>query len=107
MSVEVVLASEMQAAVAGHLDNVMDERGRGFASDREAWAELKVRLEAASAAAKNVDKLHKEMWDEVKSGNGDAVCALEQELSRAAERIAQAWVDVAAMARIAVEMTEE
>lgn len=107
VSAVAALYDEMQAVTAGHIDSVMAERGRGFASDREAWAELKARLETAAAAEKNVDKLHKEMWDEVKKGNSDAVCIIAQEIERAAEHIAQSWVEVAAMARISVEMTEE
>ena len=46
----------------------MEERGRGFASDREGWAELKERIEVASSAAKNIEKVHKEMWDAEKDG---------------------------------------
>ena len=85
----------------------MEERGRGFASDREAWAELKCRIETAATAAKGIDKLHKEMWDAVKDRNGDAFCALVSELQRAATLVAIEYAAASAVAKIAVEFTEE
>lgn len=41
LSTRVKLMGNLQAAIAEALDGTMKERGRGFASDREAWAELK------------------------------------------------------------------
>ena len=107
VSARVQLAGNMQAALTEMLDGVMEERGRGFASDREAWAELKERLEVAVSAAKSVEKVHKEMWDAVKDKNGDAFCALAQEIERAAAMIAMEWGSVSVMAKIAVEFVEE
>lgn len=40
-SSRVRLMANLQAAVAEAVSGTMEERGRGFASDREAWAELK------------------------------------------------------------------
>ena len=101
-----VLHGNLQAAMAEMLEGVMQERGRGFASDREAWAELKERLENIAAATKNIEKVHKEMWDAVKDHNGDAFCALAQEFERAAAMIALEWAAGAVMAKIAVEFVE-
>ena len=43
VSSRVKLMGNLQAAVAEAVSGTMEERGRGFASDREAWAELNVR----------------------------------------------------------------
>ena len=42
--------ANLQAAVAEAVSGTMEERGRGFASDREAWAELKECIERTSTA---------------------------------------------------------
>ena len=44
-SSRVRLMANLQAAVAEAVSGTMEERGRGFASDREAWAELKECIE--------------------------------------------------------------
>ena len=101
------LADEMHAAISNAIAGQLEERGRGFASDREGWAELKERIEVASSAAKNIEKVHKEMWDAVKDHNGDAFLALVSEMQRAAELVAIEWAGVSATAKIALEFTEE
>lgn len=106
LNARVKMEGNLQAAAAEMLHDTMEERGRGFASDREAWAELKERMENTAAAVKNIEKIHKEMWDAVKDHNGDAFCALSQEFERSAARLTAEWMTTAVMAKIAVEMTE-
>lgn len=107
LSTRVKLMGNLQAAIAEALAGTMEERGRGFASDREAWAELKEHLEKAQSMSKDTEKVHKEMWDAVKDHNGDAFCALAQEFERGAARLAEQWTNASVLAKIAVEMTEE
>lgn len=107
LSARIRMEGNLQAAIAEMMQGTMDERGRGFASDREAWAELKERIENAASAAKDIEKLHKEMWEAVKDNNGDAFCALAQEFERSAARLAAEWTTTAVMGKIAVELTEE
>lgn len=107
LSARIRLQGNMHAAIADMLSGTLEERGRGFASDREAWATLKLCLENTAAAAKSIEKVHKEMWDAVKDRNSDACCALAAEFERAAAMLAEEWVVAAAMAKIAVEETEE
>lgn len=45
LSAQQKLMGNMQATSAELLSGIMEERGRGFASDREAWAQLKENIE--------------------------------------------------------------
>ena len=107
LSAKTILTGQMYAAIDNAIGGVLEERGRGFASDREAWAELKEKIETATATAKSIEKVHKEMWDAVKDGNDDAFCALVSELQRATALAAIEWASASVMAKIAVEHTEE
>lgn len=102
-----VMTGQIHAAIDAAQGGILEERGRGFASDREAWAELKDRIEVAVSTAKSIEKLHKEMWDAIKDQNGDAFCALVSEMQRATELVAIDWAGTSVMAKIAVEYTEE
>ena len=65
-SSRVRLMANLQAAVAEAVSGTMEERGRGFASDREAWAELKECIERTKQMHADIEKVHKEMWSAVK-----------------------------------------
>lgn len=52
-SSRVRLMANLQAAVAEAVSGTMEERGRGFASDREAWAELKECIERTNISESN------------------------------------------------------
>jgi hypothetical protein len=106
VSARVELMGNMEAAKAELVDGLLKERGRGFASDQEAWAELKKRMENLAANTKDAEKVLKEMWDAVKDGNGDAFSALAHEMERAAMLMSMDWAEVAAMAKISLELTE-
>ena len=96
------LMGDLQAAAAEALIGILRERGRGFASDREAWAELKECIERTKQMHSDIDKIHKEMWSAVKDRNGDAFTALAQEFERSATRLAEEWTQTSVLAKIAV-----
>lgn len=102
VSSRVRLMGDMGAAITETMTGTLRERGRGFASDREAWAELKECIERTKQMHSSLEKVHKEMWDAVKDRNGDAFSALAQELERSAARLAEEWAQTSALAKIAV-----
>ncbi len=102
VSERVRLMGDLQAAIAGAVVGTLEERRRGFASDREAWAELKECVERTKQMHSALEKLHKEMWDAVKDRNGDAFTALAQEFERSSARLAEEWAQTSALAKIAV-----
>ena len=107
LSANAQLLGNLEHTTAELLEGMTEERGRGFASDNESWAALKGYLERAEKMRKDIEKVHKEMWDAVKDHNGDAFCALAQEFERSAARLAEEWTNTSVLAKIAVEMTEE
>lgn len=102
VSSRVRLMGNMQDAITEAVTGTIEERGRGFASDREAWAELKECIERTKQATTDIEKLHKEMWSAVKDRNDDAFAALSQEFERSAARLAEDWAQTSALAKIAV-----
>lgn len=105
VSSRVKLMGNLQAAVAEAVSGTMEERGRGFASDREAWAELKECIERTKQMHKmhtDIEKVHKEMWSAVKDRNEDAFAALSQEFERSSRILAEEWAQTSALAKIAV-----
>lgn len=101
LSAQQKLLADMQAACTELMDGICRERGRGFASDREAWALLKEQLEGAAAQTRTAEKLHKEMWDAVKGHNEDAFSALLGEMKRSALLMAMDWANISAAAGLA------
>lgn len=102
VSERVRLMGDLQAAVTEALTGTLRERGRGFASEREAWAELKECVERTKQMHTAIEKVHKEMWSAVKERNSDAFTALSQEFERSATRLAEEWAQTSALAKIAV-----
>lgn len=96
------LMGNMQATSAELLSGIMDERGRGFASDREAWAQLKENIENVESRMKTIKEVHKDMWSAVKDHNGDAFCALAGEFQRSAIQLVMEWTNASVLANIAV-----
>lgn len=101
-SSRVRLMANLQAAVAEAVSGTMEERGRGFASDREAWAELKECIERTKQMHTDIEKVHKEMWSAVKDRNEDAFAAISQEFERSSRILAEEWAQTSALAKIAV-----
>lgn len=102
LSAQQKLMGNMQATSAELLSGIMEERGRGFASDREAWAQLKENIENVESRMKAIKDVHKDMWRAVKDHNGDAFCALAGELQRSAILLAMEWTNASVLANIAV-----
>ena len=102
VSSRVRLMGDMSAAITEAMTGTLAERRRGFASGREAWAELKECIERTKQMHSSLEKVHKEMWDAVKERNGDAFTAIAQELERSAARLAEEWAQTSALAKIAV-----
>lgn len=107
LSAQAQLMGNLEHTAAELLEGTVHERERGFASDNESWAELKVHLERGKKMETDIVKIHKEMWDAIMDRNEDAFRALAQELQRASAMLAAEWVTASVMAKIAVEMTEE
>lgn len=101
------LMGNMQATSAELLSGIMDERGRGFASDWEAWAQLKENIENAESRLKAIKDAHKDMWNAVKEHNGDAFCVLAGEFQRSAILLAMEWTNASVLANIAVLRGED
>lgn len=82
LSANAQLLGNLEHTTAELLEGMTEERGRGFASDNESWAALKGYLERAEKMRKDIEKVHKEMWDAIKDQNDDAYRALANELTR-------------------------
>ena len=102
LSAQQKLMGNMQATSEELLSGIMEERGRGFASDREAWAQLKENIENVESRMKAIKDVHKDMWSAVKDHNGDAFCALAGEFQRSAILLAMEWTNASVLANIAV-----
>lgn len=107
LSTNAQLLGNLEHTTAELLEGMTEERGRGFASDNESWAALKGYLERAEKMRKDIEKVHKEMWDAIKDQNDDAYRALANELTRASSTLAAEWITVSVLGKIAVEMTDE
>lgn len=100
------IAGGIEATRADALLGILKERGRGFASDSETWAELRLTLDTIKSEVGDIEKVHKEMWSAVKDRNGDAFSALCQEFERSAARLAGDWARASVMAKISLEDPE-
>ena len=100
------LAAEVQSDVANTLSDIMEERGRGYASNHESWSCLKEQLEKAKATVADIEKLHKEMWDAVRNRNAEVFHVLAAEFERSSRFLAMEWIMTAAMSKIAMELTD-
>lgn len=90
LSAQQKLMGNMQATSAELLSGIMEERGRGFASDREAWAQLKENIENVESRMKAIKDVHKDMWSAVKDHKRSAIL------------LAMEWTNASVLANIAV-----
>lgn len=97
------LLGNVEAAVAETAGDMTEDGTGWFNSDKEAWADLKAEIEYAKEDIKHAEQTHKEMWDAVKSMDGNAFNALAQELERTAKNAAVKWAEISAHAKIALE----
>lgn len=100
------ISGGVESMRADALLGILKERGRGFASDSETWAELRLSLTNLENQTKNIKKVHDEMWDAVKDRNPDAFSALCQEFERAAATLSGEWARASVLAKIALEDPE-
>lgn len=83
------------------------QRGRGFASDKESWADLRKRVEECDDLLKNIKNVQKDMWKAIRENDPDAYGALAAELVRESMTMTTNWLGIAAASKVALEMTEE
>ena len=68
--------ADLQAAVAEQVAALTEQRGRGFASDKESWADLRKRVEECDDLLKNIKNVQKDMWKAIRENDPDAYGAL-------------------------------
>lgn len=95
--------ADLQAAVAA----ITEQRGRGFASDKESWADLRKRVEECDDLLKNIKNVQKDMWKAIRENDPDAYGALAAELVRESMTMTTNWLGITAASKVALEMTEE
>ncbi len=99
--------ADLQAAVAEQVAALTEQRGRGFASDKESWADLRKRVEECDDLLKNIENVQKDMWKAIRENDPDTYGALAAELVRESMTMTTNWLGIAAASKVALEMTEE
>lgn len=103
LSLYILMTTKTREGEAEAWEKLAEEKKEdGFASDREAWAELKECIERTKQMHTDIEKVHKEMWSAVKDRNEDAFAALSQEFERSSRILAEEWAQTSALAKIAV-----
>lgn len=106
MGTEKVYA-DLQAAVAEAVAAMTEQRGRGYASDKESWADLAKRVEECDDLLKNVKKVQNDMWKAIRENDPDSYGALAAELVRESMTMTATLLGITAASKVALEMTEE
>ena len=99
--------ADLQTAVAEQVAALTEQRGRGFASDKESWADLRKRVEECDDLLKNIKNVQKDMWKAIRQNDPDAYGALAAELVRESMTMTTNWLGITAASKLALEMTEE
>ncbi len=99
--------ADLQSAVAEQVAALTEQRGRGFASDKESWADLRKRVEECDDLLKNIKNVQKDMWKAIRENDPDTYGALAAELVRESMTMTTNWLGIAAASKVALEMTEE
>lgn len=103
--------ADLQAAVAEQVAEqvaaLTEQRGRGFASDKESWDDLRKRVEECDDLLKNIKNVQKDMWKAIRENDPDTYGALAAELVRESMTMTTNWLGIAAASKVALEMTEE
>jgi len=79
------------------------ERNRGYASEHEAWAEIKESIERLGDTKKKLESLETALWTAAKEGNDNAFLANLGELKRTARNGAWDLLVLAGKATLAEE----
>lgn len=98
---------DLQTAVAEAVSAMTEQRGRGYASDKESWADLAKRVEECDDLLKNVKKVQRDMWKAIRENDPDSYGALAAELVRESMTMTANWLGITASSKVALEMTEE
>ena len=99
--------ADLQAALAEQVVALTEQRGRGVASDKESWADLRKRVEECDDLLKNIKNVQKDMWKAIRENDPDTYGALAAELVRESMSMTTNWLGIAAASKVALEMTEE
>ena len=99
--------ADFQSAIAEQIAAMTEQRGRGYASDKESWADLQKRVEECDDLLKNVKKVQKDMWKAIRENDPDSYGALTAELVRESMDMTANWLGITAAVKLALEMTEE
>lgn len=102
-----VVDSFFEGAPAEAVAAMTEQRGRGYASDKESWADLAKRVEECDDLLKNVKKVQKDMWKAIRENDPDSYGALAAELVRESMTMTANWLGITAASKVALEMTEE
>ena len=89
---------KLEMLVEACRNDIDNEMQRPFASDYEAWAEVKHKLEEVKGGLKTMEALHKDMWDAVKDRNGEEVCVELGAMADKAREMARLCGTIAAAA---------
>lgn len=100
---EIQIAGAIHSVKAEAVLNCLKKQGRGFASYREAWADLKLRHEQLKPGLKSLEDMLKEMWSAVKENNEDAAAAYSQNIESTAAQLACDLLYLAAAAKISAD----
>lgn len=100
------VAELVQAAVTEAQVQSRERMGRDYASVYEAWAVLRQQLENTEAGLKSLKKLHGELWEAIRDGNGDAEAIEVEQLSGMARELCQGLAVLTGEAIRAVEELE-
>ena len=73
------LYADLQSVMAQRVETLVNQRGRGFASDKESWADLRKRVEECDDLLKNIKTVQKDMWKAIRDSDPDAYGALVAE----------------------------
>lgn len=101
------LYADLQSVMAQRVEALVNQRGRGFASDKESWADLRKRVEECDDLMKSIKTVQKDMWKAIRDNDPDAYGALVAELIRESMTMTVNWLGITAASKVALEMTEE
>ena len=99
--------ADLQAAVAEAVAAMTEQRGRGYASDKESWADLTKRVEECDDLLKNVKKVQKDMWKAIRENDPDSYGALAAVIPSQLAVMVMLSRTISAASKVALEMTEE
>ena len=98
---DIRIESDVKAAIAEAVDGTLRARGRGYASGKEAWADIKGNVEMIKKICAELERLHKDMWDAAKKGDETELYAYADAVEKGAAALARECIQTGANARVA------